>query len=50
MAQLILFKLPYWLTYTLPVGAALGASLAMSRLARESELTACGRRGFRFGG
>lgn len=40
VAQLILFKLPYWLTYTLPVGAALGASLAMSRLARESELTA----------
>ncbi|MEZ0327897.1 MAG: LptF/LptG family permease [Fimbriimonas sp.] len=38
--QFILFSTPTYLNLTLPVGAALGSSLAMSRLARESELTA----------
>ncbi|HLK16201.1 MAG TPA: LptF/LptG family permease [Fimbriimonadaceae bacterium] len=38
--QMILYKTPYWMNMTLPVGMSLGASLAMSRLARESELTA----------
>jgi lipopolysaccharide export system permease protein len=38
--QYILFSTPTYLNLTLPVGAALGSSLAMSRLARESELTA----------
>ena len=40
LAQLILYKTPFWMNMTLPVGMSLGASLAMSRLARESELTA----------
>ncbi|MHB8636255.1 MAG: LptF/LptG family permease [Fimbriimonadaceae bacterium] len=40
LAQMILYKTPYFLNMTLPVGMSLGASLAMSRLARESELTA----------
>ena len=40
VAQMILYKTPYWMNMTLPVGMSLGASLAMSRLARESELTA----------
>lgn len=38
--KLILFQTPEWLNMTLPVGTSLGASLAISRLARESELTA----------
>lgn len=38
--QLIVLKSPYFLSQTLPVGTSLGASLAMSRLVRESELTA----------
>ncbi|MCW5936370.1 MAG: LptF/LptG family permease [Fimbriimonadaceae bacterium] len=45
--QLLLFKLPQWLSMTLPVGAALGASLAISRLARESEITAMRAAGVR---
>ncbi len=40
LAQLILYKVPYFLNMTLPVGMALAGSLAMSRLARESEITA----------
>jgi lipopolysaccharide export system permease protein len=40
LAQLILYKTPYFLNMTLPVGMALAGSLAMSRLARESEITA----------
>ena len=40
LAQMILYKTPFWMNMTLPVGMSLGASLAMSRLARESELTA----------
>lgn len=45
--QLILYKMPYWLNMTLPAGISLAASLAVARLARESELTAirtCGVR------
>lgn len=40
VAQFILYKTPFYLNMTLPVGMSLAASLAMSRLARESELTA----------
>lgn len=40
MAQLILFKTPEFLKITLPAGIALSTSLALSRLVRESELTA----------
>jgi lipopolysaccharide export system permease protein len=40
IAQLLLFKTPNFLQMTLPVGVALASSLAISRLARESELTA----------
>lgn len=39
-AQLVLYKTPYWANMTLPVGMSLASSLAMSRLTRESELTA----------
>ena len=38
--QLIFFETPLYLNMTLPVGMALASSLAISRLARESELTA----------
>lgn len=38
--QLILYKTPQFLNMTLPVGMSLAGSLAMSRLVRESELTA----------
>lgn len=38
--QVVLFKTPSFLNMTLPVGMALASSLAVSRLARESELTA----------
>ncbi len=40
IAQLIMYKTPFFLNMTLPVGVSLAASLAMSRLSRESELTA----------
>lgn len=40
VVQSILYKSPYWLNMTLPVGVALAASLAFTRLTRESELTA----------
>ncbi len=40
LAQIILYKTPDFLRMTLPVGMALASSLAMSRLTRESELTA----------
>jgi len=36
VAQLVLLKLPGWLSLTLPVGVTLGVSLALSRLTRES--------------
>lgn len=38
--KLLLYKTPYFLNMTLPVGIALATSLALSRLTRESELTA----------
>jgi lipopolysaccharide export LptBFGC system permease protein LptF len=38
--QLILYQTPSYLWMTLPVGTALGTSLAMTRIVRESELTA----------
>jgi lipopolysaccharide export system permease protein len=38
--QVILYETPLFLNMTLPIGMALATSLAMSRLARESELTA----------
>lgn len=38
--QVILFRTPTYLNMTLPVGMALASSLAISRLTRESELTA----------
>lgn len=38
--QLLIYKTPQFLQMTLPVGIALASSLAVSRLVRESELTA----------
>ncbi|RYG86012.1 YjgP/YjgQ family permease [bacterium] len=38
--KLILYESPSFLNWTLPIAVALATSLAMSRLARESELTA----------
>ncbi|MCE9559835.1 MAG: LptF/LptG family permease, partial [Armatimonadetes bacterium] len=38
--QLLLLKTPAWLQLTLPFGIALGSSLCVSRIARESELVA----------
>ena len=38
--QFIIYQTPMYLNMTLPVGMSLAASLAISRLARESELTA----------
>jgi lipopolysaccharide export system permease protein len=40
IVELVLYKTPSFLNMTLPVGIALATSLAMSRLVRESELTA----------
>lgn len=40
LAQIIWYKTPDFMRQTLPVGMALASSLAISRLARESELTA----------
>ncbi len=40
LAQLILFKTPDFIRQTLPIGMALASSLAISRITRESELTA----------
>lgn len=40
MQKLALLRMPFWLTFTFPVGVAMGSSLAMSRLVREGELTA----------
>jgi lipopolysaccharide export system permease protein len=38
--QMVVFRMPYWLSLTLPAGTAIGIALAVSRLARESEITA----------
>ncbi len=40
MQKLALLRMPFWLTFTFPVGVAIGCSLAMSRFVREGELTA----------
>lgn len=45
--QFIYFQTPMYLNMTLAVGTALGSSLAMSRIARESELTAMRAAGVR---
>ena len=45
--QFILYKTPEFLQMTLPVGMSLAAALAMTRLARESELTAMRAAGVR---
>jgi lipopolysaccharide export system permease protein len=36
----LLYKLPFWLNMTLPIGVSLAGSLAFTRFTRESELTA----------
>jgi len=36
----LIYKLPSWMNMTLPIGVSLAASLAFTRLTRESELTA----------
>ena len=38
--QMVFLRMPYWLSLTLPSGTAIGVALAVSRLARESEITA----------
>ena len=40
IAQLVLLRVPLWLSFTFPLGIALGSALAVSRLVREGELTA----------
>ncbi|MFZ4508643.1 MAG: LptF/LptG family permease [Fimbriimonas sp.] len=40
IAQYLICKTPFYTYMTLPIGTALAASMAMSRLVRESELTA----------
>jgi lipopolysaccharide export system permease protein len=40
VTQVLLLRMPYLLSYTLPAGMAIGASLAITRLARENEVTA----------
>lgn len=47
-AQLVAYKTPGWLVMTLPVGMAIGTSLAITRLARDSELTAMRAAGIPF--
>lgn len=49
MAQMILYRTPFWLNLTLPAGIALAASLAITRLTRESEVTAMRAAGVRLG-
>ncbi len=45
--KLILYKSPEFLNLTFPIGVALSTSIAMSRIARESELTALKAAGIR---
>lgn len=40
LGQLVLYKTPFYLNMTFPVGTSLAAALAVSRITRESELTA----------
>jgi lipopolysaccharide export system permease protein len=47
MVQMIVYKMPFWLNMTLPAGISLAASLALTRLSRESEITAMRASGVR---
>jgi lipopolysaccharide export system permease protein len=47
MVQMIFYKMPFWLNMTLPAGISLAASLALTRLSRESEITAMRASGVR---
>lgn len=47
MVQMILYRMPFWLNMTLPAGISLAASLAITRLTRESEVTAMRAAGVR---
>lgn len=38
--QMVFYRMPEWLSLTLPSGTAIGVALAVSRLGRESEITA----------
>ena len=40
MMQMVMYRMPEWLSLTLPSGTAIGVALAVSRLSRESEITA----------
>ena len=40
VVQMVMFRMPHWLSMTLPAGTAIGVALAISRMARESEITA----------
>lgn len=40
MFLMVLYRMPSWLNMTLPAGISLAASLAITRLSRESEITA----------
>jgi lipopolysaccharide export system permease protein len=44
--QLLALRLPYWLGFTLPAGMAMASSLAVSRLVRDSEVTAMRASGY----
>jgi len=47
IAQDVIFRMPYWLNMTIPAGISLAAALAITRLARESEITAMRANGVR---
>ncbi|HVT12668.1 MAG TPA: LptF/LptG family permease [Fimbriimonadaceae bacterium] len=47
MVQMIFYRMPFWLNMTLPAGISLAASLAITRLSRESEITAMRAAGVR---
>lgn len=40
VVQMVAYRMPEWLSLTLPTGTAMGTALAVSRLTRESEITA----------
>ncbi len=40
IVQMLLYRTPHWLNFTLPAGVALASALAITRLSRESELVA----------
>lgn len=47
MVQMIFYRMPFWLNMTLPAGISLAGSLAITRLSRESEITAMRAAGVR---